>query len=72
MHSHVVLALEVNNMKSSQTIFNKDQGTVTLSAVEYNKLLLYKEYALEIKNILQGSDVEWASTIVSNHQAQAS
>ena len=45
-------------MKTSQTIFNKDQGTVTLSAVEYNKLLLYKEYALEIKNILQGSDVE--------------
>ena len=70
MHSHVVLALEVNNMKSSQTIFNKDQGTVTLSAVEYNKLLLYKEYALEIKNILQGSDVEWASTTDSNHQAQ--
>ena len=43
-------------MKSSQTIFNKNEGTVTLSAVEYNKLLLYKEYALEIKNILQGSD----------------
>ena len=58
MHSHVVLALEENNMKSSQTIFNKNEGTVTLSAVEYNKLLLYKEYALEIKNILQGSDVE--------------
>ena len=58
MHSQEVLALEVNNMKTSQTIFNKDQGTVTLSAVEYNKLLLYKEYALEIKNILQGSDVE--------------
>ena len=57
-------------MKSSQTIFNKNEGTVTLSAVEYNKLLLYKEYALEIKNILQGSDVEWASTIVSNHQVQ--
>ena len=57
-------------MKSSQTIFNKNEGTVTLSAVEYNKLLLYKEYALEIKNILQGSDVEWASTTDSNHQHQ--
>ena len=41
-------------MKSSQTIFNKDDGTVTLSAVEYNKLLLYKEYALEIKSIMEG------------------
>ena len=57
-------------MKPSQTIFNKDQGTVTLSASEYNKLLLYKEYALEIKNILHGSDVEWASTTDSNHQHQ--
>ena len=56
MHSHVVLALEVNNMKSSQTIFNKDQGTVTLSAVEYNKLILYKELALEMKEVLQGDD----------------
>jgi hypothetical protein len=45
-------------MKSSQTIFCKDDGTVTITASEYNKLLLYKEYALEIKNILQGSDVE--------------
>ena len=66
MHSHVVLALEVNNMKSSQTIFNKDQGTVTLSAVEYNKLLLYKELALEMKEILQGDD-SWVSTTGSNH-----
>lgn len=41
-------------MKASQTIFNKDQGTVTLSAVEYNKLLLYKELALEIKAALKG------------------
>ena len=44
-------------MKQSQTIFNKDEGTVTLSAVEYNKLILYKEYALEMKAILEG-DVE--------------
>jgi hypothetical protein len=43
-------------MKPSQTIFNKDQGTVTLSAVEYNKLILYKELALEMKEILQGDD----------------
>ena len=41
-------------MKASQTIFNKDQGTVTLSAVEYNKLLLYKELALEMKEVLKG------------------
>ena len=45
-------------MKPSQTIFNKDQGTVTISASEYNKLLLYKEYALEIKSIMEGSDAE--------------
>lgn len=40
-------------MKPSQTLFNKNEGTVTLSAVEYNKLLLYKELALEMKQILQ-------------------
>lgn len=41
-------------MKPSQTIFNKNEGTVTLSAVEYNKLLLYKELALEMKEALKG------------------
>ena len=41
-------------MKPSQTIFNKDSGTVTISASEYNKLLLYKEYALEIKDLMEG------------------
>ena len=41
-------------MKAQQTIFNKDQGTVTISASEYNKLLLYKELALEMKEVLQG------------------
>lgn len=41
-------------MKPSQTIFNKNQGTVTLSASEYNKLLLYKELALEMKKVLKG------------------
>ena len=45
-------------MKPSQTIFNKDTGTVTLSAVEYNKLLLYKELALEMKEVLTGGDSE--------------
>ena len=43
-------------MKPSQTIFNKDTGTVTLSAAEYNKLLLYKELALEMKEVLQDDD----------------
>ena len=41
-------------MKPQQTIFNKDKGTVTLSVIEYNRLLLYKELALEIKEILKG------------------
>ena len=45
-------------MKSTQTIFCKDDGTVTISASEYNKLLLYKELALEMKDVLQG-DAEW-------------
>ena len=43
-------------MKPSQTIFNKDTGTVTLSAAEYNKLLLYKELALEMKAVLSGEE----------------
>ena len=41
-------------MKPSQTIFNKDQGTVTITASEYNKLLLYKQLALEMKEVLKG------------------
>ena len=41
-------------MKPAQTIFNKDTMTVTISIVEYNKLLLYKELALEMKAVLQG------------------
>lgn len=45
-------------MKSTQTIFCKDDGTVTISASEYNKLLLYKELALEMKEVLKG-DAEW-------------
>jgi hypothetical protein len=41
-------------MKSPQTIFCKDDGTVTISATEYTKLLQYKELALEMREILQG------------------
>ena len=59
-------------MKPSQTIFNKNNGTVTLSAVEYNKLLLYKELALEMKAILKSGDEEWTAqvtqTILMNYQ----
>lgn len=40
-------------MKPSQTLFCKDNGTVTISAVEYNKLLIYKELALEMKEVLE-------------------
>ena len=43
-------------MKPSQTIFNKDTGTVTISASEYNKLLLYKQYALEIKDLMEDKE----------------
>lgn len=43
-------------MKSSQTIFCKDNGTVTISASEYHKLIQYKELALEMREILQGDD----------------
>ena len=41
-------------MKPQQTIFNKDNGTVTISASEYNKLLLYKELALELRDAIKG------------------
>ena len=41
-------------MKPAQTIFCKDDGTVTITVSEYNKLLLYKELALEMKAVLQG------------------
>lgn len=53
-------------MKTSQTIFCKDNDTVTISASEYNKLLLYKELALEMKEVIQGDD-SWVGTI---HQCQ--
>ena len=41
-------------MKPSQTIFNKDFDTVTLPTAEYNKLLQYKELALEMREVLRG------------------
>jgi hypothetical protein len=41
-------------MKSSQTIFCKDDGTVKITVSEYNKLLLYKQLALEMRDVLQG------------------
>ena len=41
-------------MKSSQKMYCKDNGTVTLTVAEYNKLLLYKELALEMKEVLKG------------------
>ena len=43
-------------MKPSQTIFCKDNSTVTISVQEYNKLILYKQLALEMKEVLQGGD----------------
>ena len=53
-------------MKPSQTIFNKDFETVTISIQEYNelqqykeenqKLQQYKELALEMRAVLQGDD----------------
>jgi len=43
-------------MKSTQTIFCKDNGTVTITTAEYNKLLQYKELALEMRDILNGGD----------------
>ena len=54
-------------MKSAQTIFCKDDGTVTISATEYNKLLQYKELALEMREVLQGDD-PWVTITDSNHQ----
>ena len=41
-------------MKAQQTIFCKDNSTVTISVQEYNKLILYKQLALEMKEVLQG------------------
>ena len=56
-------------MKSTQTIFNKDFDTVTITTKEYNKLLQYKQLCQEFREIL-GGDSEWVSIIVLNlHQS---
>mgnify|MGYP006872982597 CR=1 FL=1 len=41
-------------MKSTQTIFCKDDATVRISQKEYNKLLQYKQIALDFQAILNG------------------
>ena len=45
-------------MKPHQKIFNKNNGSVTMTILEYNKLLLYKECALQINAVLTGGDSE--------------
>ena len=45
-------------MKSSQTIFNKDTNTVTISEKEYNRLLQYKQIALDFQAVLSGETNE--------------
>lgn len=45
-------------MKPSQKLYCKDDGTVKISVAEYNKLLLYKELALEMKDVLTSGDSE--------------
>jgi hypothetical protein len=44
-------------MSSTQTIFNRDFGTVTISQEEYEKLLQYKELCKEFQAILKGDDL---------------
>jgi predicted CopG family antitoxin len=41
-------------MSSTQSIFNRDFGTVTISQEEYEKLLQYKELCKEFQEVLQG------------------
>ena len=45
-------------MKASQTIFNKELGTVTISQSEYDKLLPYKEICQEFKAVIEGGSSE--------------
>ena len=45
-------------MKASQTIFNKELGTVTITQSEYDKLLAYKELCHEFKNVIEGGSSE--------------
>ena len=41
-------------MSSTQTIFNRDNHTVTISQTEYEKLLAYKQLCKEFQAVLQG------------------
>lgn len=41
-------------MKPSQTIFNKDTQTVTISEDEYQRLLQYKQLCKEFQAVLSG------------------
>ena len=43
-------------MKPSQTIFNRNDNTVTISENEYNKLLQYKQLCKEFQAVLSGDD----------------
>lgn len=43
-------------MKPQQTLYCKDNETVTISTQEYQKLLQYKELALEMREVLTGGD----------------
>ena len=45
-------------MNSTQTIFNKDYGTVTISPEEYNRLLEYKAICKDIYSMYKGGDGE--------------
>lgn len=45
-------------MKPSQTIFNRDDGTVTISETEYDKLLQYKQLCKEFQAVLGGDSNE--------------
>lgn len=41
-------------MKSTQTIFYKDDNTVRISQAEYEKLLQYKQLCKEFREVLGG------------------
>ena len=45
-------------MKPSQTIFNKDFDTITISRTEYEKLLAYKQICKDFHDIMQGGDAD--------------
>ena len=43
-------------MKSTQTIFNKDFDTITISRVEYEKLLAYKQICKDFHEVMKGGE----------------